>query len=147
MGYNVFAVTPASNSDDKNDATGAFIPGAQRLAHAYGGSFKSFDNVGADTKEEFPSDDQGRTRLARHVRAILAMAGRRSWEAPKSIRNRTSTTLPRSCRENSIRTPLSRSMPAGRVPAGGFSTKLQEKIGCGVWVYGHTTQGTFLRQP
>ena len=31
--------------------------------------------------------------------------------------------------------------------SGGFSTKLQEKIGCGVWVYGHTCQGTFFRQP
>ena len=36
MGYNVFAVTPATNGDDRKDATGAFIPGAQRLARAYG---------------------------------------------------------------------------------------------------------------
>ncbi len=30
---------------------------------------------------------------------------------------------------------------------GGFSTKLQAKIGCGVWVYGHTTKGHSFANP
>ena len=53
MAYQVFAVTPATNSDDKCDATGAFIPGAQRFAHAYNGSFRAFDNVGSLVKKNF----------------------------------------------------------------------------------------------
>ncbi|MCV5090627.1 hypothetical protein OFC13_28775, partial [Escherichia coli] len=53
MAYQVFAVTPATNSDDKCDATGAFIPGAQKFAAAYNGSYKTFNNMAANAKKEF----------------------------------------------------------------------------------------------
>ena len=53
MTYKAFAITPANNSDNKNDASGAFIPGAQKFAKAFNGSFRKFENIKGGSKKNF----------------------------------------------------------------------------------------------
>ena len=146
MGYNVFAVTPATNSDDRKDATGAFIPGAQRLARAYGGSFKSFDNVGADTKKNFLQtikDGPGSLDMFAYFgHGWTTQLGSAKIYTEKDIDDLAEVLQGKL---NQDATVVLYACWAGS--SGGFSTKLQEKIGCGVWVYGHTSKGHSFANP
>jgi hypothetical protein len=132
MGYNVFAVTPATNSDDRKDATGAFIPGAQRLAHAYGGSFKTFDNAGADTKAKFLQtikDGPGALDMFAYFgHGWTTQLGSAKIYTEQDIDDLAEVLQGKL---NQDATVVLYACWAGS--AGGFSTKLQEKIGCGVW--------------
>ena len=146
MGYNVFGVTPATNSDDRKDATGAFIPGAQRLARAYGGSFKSFDNVGADTKKNFLQtikDGPGSLDMFAYFgHGWTTQLGSAKIYTKKDIDDLAEVLQGKL---NQDATVVLYACWAGS--SGGFSTKLQEKIGCGVWVYGHTSKGHSFANP
>jgi hypothetical protein len=47
MSITAFAIAASQNTGGKNDATGAFIPGAQKFGRAYNCTWRSFDNMGA----------------------------------------------------------------------------------------------------
>lgn len=146
MAYQVFAVTPATNSDDKCDATGAFLPGAQRFANAYNGAFKSFNNVGSQVKKNFlQTIKDGPGSLD-----IFAYFGHGYKTQLGSAKIYTDQDL-----EDFAAVLKEKLKPSATVVLyacwagieGGFSTKLQEKIGPGVWVYGHTTLGHSYANP
>jgi hypothetical protein len=146
MAYNVFAVTPATNSDDKKDATGAFLPGAQRFANAFGGSFRSFNNVGAQVKKTFLQTlEDGPGGLD-----IFAYFGHGYKTQLGSAKIYTDKDM------DQLADVLKTKMNLGGIIVlyacwagfpGGFSTKLQEKIGRSVWIYGHTTLGHSYANP
>jgi len=146
MPYNVFAVTPSTNSDDKCDATGAFLPGAQRFANAFGGSFKSFNNIGAQVKKNFLQTIQdGPGGLD-----IFAYFGHGYKTQLGSAKIYTDKDM------EALAEVLASKMNHGGILIlyacwagfpGGFSTKLQEKIGKSVWIYGHTTLGHSFANP
>ena len=146
MAYNVFAVTPATNSDDRKDATGAFIPGAQRLAKAYRGGFRSFDNLGSNAKRNFLQtikDGPGSLDLF----AYFGHGWKTQLGSAKIYDDGDMEQLAEVLRE--------KLNPGGIVVlyacwagiAGGFSTKLQEKIGRDCWIYGHTSLGHSFANP
>lgn len=146
MSYTVFAVTPTSNSDNKCDATGAFIPGAQRFANAFGGSYRSFDNSGTDVKKNFLNTiDDGPGSLD-----VFAYFGH-GWKSQLG-----SAHIYTEADMTELAEVLKKKMkPDGVVVLyacwagfeGGFSTKLLEKMGSGIWIYGHTSLGHSFANP
>jgi hypothetical protein len=146
MGYNVFAVTPSTNSDDKCDATGAFLPGAQRFANAFGGSFKSFDNVGAQVKKNFLQTIQdgpgGLDIFAYFGHGYKTQLGSAKIYTDKD-REELAEVLASKMNHGGI--VILYACWAGF--PGGFSTKLQEKMGKSIWIYGHTTLGHSFANP
>ena len=146
MAYSVFAVTPQSNSDDKKDATGAFIPGAQRFAKAYNGSYRSFDNIGSDTKRKFlQTIKDGPGSL--DIFAYFGHGWTTQLGSAKIYTDKDTDELAEVLREKlkPSSTVILYACYAGS--AGGFSTKLQEKIGRDTWVYGHTSLGHSFANP
>lgn len=146
MSYNVFALTPASNSDDKNDATGAFIPGAQRFAKAFGGSYKSFDNVGSGTKKKFLDalrDGPG----SLDVFAYFGHGWNTQLGSAKIYTDKDTDEFAEVLREKlkPSATVILYACYAGS--ANGFSTRLMEKVGRDTWVYGHTSLGHSFANP
>jgi hypothetical protein len=149
MSYNVFAVTPANNSDHKNDATGAFIPGAKRFAAAYGGAYKTFDNsVGNRTKKNFLKTIQdGPSSLD-----MFAYFGHGYHHPPQLGSAHIYTRADIEEMADALREKL---VPGGIVVlyaclAGsptGLSTILQDKIGRDCWIYGHTSVGHSFANP
>lgn len=146
MAYSVFAVTPAQNSDDRKDATGAFIPGAQRIAKAYGGSYRTFDNLGSNVKKKFLdtiSDGPGSLDMF----CYFGHGWKNQLGSAKIFSDKDMDDLADVLR--------SKVRPGGVIVLyacwaginGGFSTMLQKKIGWDTWVYGHTTLGHSFANP
>jgi hypothetical protein len=146
MGYSVFAVTPSQNSDDRKDATGAFIPGAQRIAKAYRGSFRTFNNLGPNVKKNFLDtirDGPGSLDMF----CYFGHGWKTQLGSAKIYDDKDMDQLAEVLRE--------KLKPGGIVMLyacwaginGGFSTKLQEKIGRDSWIYGHTSLGHSFANP
>jgi hypothetical protein len=145
MGYNVFALTPATNSDDKCDATGAFIPGAQRIAKAYGGAYKTFNNVGSDTKRQFLQaikDGPGGLDMFAYFGH-----GWKTQLGSAKIYERDVDALADVLREKLKPSSVVVLYACYAGTAGGFSTTLQEKIGRDTWIYGHHSLGHSFANP
>jgi hypothetical protein len=146
MAYQVFAVTPATNSDDRCDATGAFIPGAQRFAMAYKGSFKTFDNVGSHAKRNFLQtikDGPGSLDIFSYFgHGYKTQLGSAKIYTDQDIED-FAAVLREKLKGDAV--VVLYACWAGI--EGGFSTKLQGKLGPGVWVYGHTTLGHSYANP
>ena len=146
MAYQVFAVTPAMNSDDDCDATGAFIPGAQRFAKAYNGSFRTFNNVGSQVKKNFlQTIEDGPGSL--DMFAYFGHGWKTQLESAKIYTDKDiedfAAVLKAKLKLDAV--VVLYACWAGF--EGGFSTMLQEKIGRSVWVYGHTTKGHSFANP
>lgn len=146
MSYQVFAVTPSTNSDDKCDATGAFLPGAKRFADAFGGSFRSFNNLGSNAKKDFlqtVSDGPG----SLDVFAYFGHGWKTQLGSAKIHTEKDMDALVEALKPK-LKTDATVVLYAcwAGFP-GGFSTKLQEKLGPGMWVYGHTTLGHSFANP
>lgn len=148
MAFQVFAVTLATNSDNKGDATGAFIPGAQRIANAYGGSFRTFNNIGSDvevkrnflrTIEDGPGSLDLFAYFGHGWNTQLASAKIYT----KSDRQDLANVLKVKLKENAI--VVLYACLAG--VEDGFSTQLQADLGQKIWVYGHTTVGHAYTNP
>ena len=146
MGYQAFAVTPATNSDDKCDATGAFLPGAQRFASAFSGSFKTFDNASAQTKKYFlKTIEDGPGSL--DVFAYFGHGYKTQLGSAKIYTDKDMDDLAEVLKKK-LRNDAAVVLYACWAGfEGGFSTKLQEKLGTGVWIYGHTTLGHSFANP
>ncbi|WP_342361954.1 hypothetical protein [Terrarubrum flagellatum] len=148
MSYSVFATTPATNSDHKNDATGAFIPGAQKFATAYGGSYRNFNNVGSGAKDNFLQtikDGPGSLDM-------FAYFGH-GWNNPPQLgsahifteadMDQFAAVLREKLKPDGIIVLYACS--AGSPNS--FTTMLQEKVGSASWVYGHYSVGHSFANP
>jgi hypothetical protein len=146
MGYQVFAVTPATNSDDKCDATGAFLPGAQRFANAFGGSYKSFDNASSQTKKSFlKTIEDGPGSL--DIFAYFGHGWKTQLGSAKIYSDKDMDDLAEVLKKKLKGDAAVVLYACWAGFEGGFSTKLQEKLGTGIWVYGHTTLGHSFANP
>lgn len=146
MSYQVFAVTPASNSDDKCDATGAFLPGAQRFANAYGGSFRSFENLGANVKKNFLATiDAGPGSL--DIFAYFGHGWKNQLGSAHIYTDKDMDELAEVLKPKLKNDAVIVLYACWAGIEGGFSTKFQEKVGSGIWIYGHTTLGHSFANP
>lgn len=146
MGFNVFAVTPASNSDGRGDATGAFIPGATRFARAYGGSFRTFNNLGDNPKRNFlRAIQEGPGSL--DVFAYFGHGWRTQLGSAHIYTDRDMDEFADALRDKLKADSIVVLYACWAGVAGGFSTMLQQKIGRGVWVYAHTSAGHSFANP
>jgi hypothetical protein len=146
MAYQVFAVTPATNSDDKCDATGAFIPGAQKFAAAYNGSYKTFNNMAANAKKEFLQtieDGPGSLDMFAYFgHGYTSQLGSAKIYTDKDI-NDLAEILKKKLKNDATVVLYACLAGAER----GFSSQLQEKLKPNIWVYGHTTVGHSFTNP
>lgn len=145
MSYKAFAVTPANNSKN-NDASGAFIPGAQHFAKAFKGTFKTFNNVHGQSKKNFLAEIDA----APGPLDLFAYFGH-GWNTQlhtaeiytESDINELAEALKAKLKPNSI--AIFYACLAGI--ENGFTLKLQQKLGADVWIYGHTSVGHSFANP
>jgi hypothetical protein len=146
MVYQAFAVTPATNSDDKCDATGAFIPGAQRFATTYNGSFKTFEISGSQVKRNFlQTIKDGPGSL--DIFAYFGHGWKTQLESAKIYTDQDIEDFAAVLKDKMKSDAVIVLYACWAGFEGGFSTKLQEKVGRGIWVYGHTTKGHSFANP
>jgi hypothetical protein len=146
MGYNVFAVTPSQNSDNRNDATGAFIPGAQRIAKAYRGAFRTFNNASSNTKKNFLDtirDGPGSLDMF----CYFGHGSKGQLGSAKIYNDKDMDQLAEVLKQklNPGGVIVLYACSAGM--SNGFSTNLQAKIGRDCWIYGHTSVGHSFANP
>jgi hypothetical protein len=148
MSYNAFAITPANNKDDKNDATGAFIPGAQKFAYAYKGAFRKFNNLPGESKKNFLkalTDDApgGLDLFAYFGHGYHTQLGSAGIITDKDT-DQLADILKKKLNPGAI--VILYACFAG--VENGFSTTLQKKLGgWDIWVYGHATLGHSFANP
>jgi len=137
----VYAIATGDNDTSgkyPGDCTGAFIPGARRIASAYGGGYATFHNA---QSHEGARDDLikavndmpgGLDMFAYFGHGVKTQLGNMIWEADRQLF------------ADAIRAKLSDgasvmlySCLAGQ--PGGVTEALRDLIGKRVWVYGHTT--------
>jgi hypothetical protein len=148
MSYKAFAITPTNNQDDKKDATGAFIPGAQKFANAFKGSFRKFNNLPGESKKSFLKTivDEAPNGLD-----LFAYFGH-GWNTQLG-----SAGINTDGDIDQLAEILKKKLNPGAIIilyacyAGienGFSTKLQKKLGgYNIWIYGHSTLGHSFANP
>jgi hypothetical protein len=148
MAITAFAIAAGKNTGDKCDATGAFIPAAQKFGGAYNCPWKQFDNTGtnAERRKRFlDTIDKvcpGGTNLFAYfghgIKGGLPSAGVYGDDIDALLE----VLLPK------ISTPFVAVLYAcSSGMAGGFSGKLRAKLGPNVWVYGHSTVGHTFMNP
>lgn len=138
----VYAIATGDNDTTgkfPQDCTGAFIPGAKRIAAAYGGGFTTFHNG--------QSHEDARDALIAAVNAMpagLDMFAYFGHGSKTQLGNMIWTEGDRNSFADAIRPKLSDgasvmlySCDAGQ--RGGVTEALRDRIGKGVWVYGHTS--------
>lgn len=146
MAYQVFAVTPSTNSDDKCDATGAFVPGAQRIARAYNGSYRTFNNLGSNAKKDFLktiTDGPGSLDMF----AYFGHGYKTQLGSAKIYTDKDMDALVEALKPKLKNDAIVVLYACWAGFPGGFSTKLQGKLGSNIWVYGHTTLGHSFANP
>lgn len=142
----VYAIATADNAPGKNDSSCAFVPGAQRLAAAYGGGYATFHNA--------QSHEGARGDLIKAINAMPAgidmfayfghgskkQLGNMIWNADQELF--ADAIKPKL---NDGASVVLYSCWAGT--QGGLTEVLRDRIGKGVWVYGHTTEGHSFVNP
>ncbi|GEM_PF-1939331 len=148
-----FAIAPGHNSGGKNDATGAFLPGAQKFGTAYNCPWRQFDNTGAvktvrqrfyDTIDTFcPS---GLDLFAYFGHGIpQGLASAHIYEADGYGHHLDDLLAVLQPKISKPFVAVLYACSAGS--AQGFTGKLRAKLGGDVWVYGHTTAGHSFLNP
>jgi hypothetical protein len=144
MGYNVHAV--AAGTDTKqSDARGAFIPGAQKFANALGGSYRTFDNSKNARRNFLDKVNEGQNGLD-----VFAYFGH-GWKT--QLGSADIFTDEHLTEFADVLRPKMKPNAAVVLYAcwsgieNGFTKLLQEKLGSGIWVYGHTTAGHSFMNP
>lgn len=147
MAYNAFAITPANDKVDKNDASGAFIPGAQRFANAFKGSFRKFNNLPGESKKNFLKTIKDEAPGGLDLFAYFG----HGWNTQLG-----SAGINTDADIDQLAGILKDKLNTGAIIilyacyAGienGFSTKLQKKLGKSIWIYGHATLGHSFANP
>lgn len=142
MTINAFAIAPSQNTDG-SDASGAFIPGAQKFASAYNCSYRLFNNVGTHAAIRRQFYDTIRTYCPQGIN-LFAYFGHGIHSTFKGLSS-AKVYLAQlddfyAVLEPKIRRPFVAVLYACSVGSpGGFSGKLREKLGYSAKVVGHTT--------
>jgi hypothetical protein len=151
MTFKVYAVAAGQNSNNQftgvmdTDSSGAFVPGAQRFAAAYKGTYKTFDNSKNSNRNFLQAVNAAPDNLD-----VFAYFGHgcKTQLGSASINNDADI-------ENFAKVLRTKLKPSSTVVlyacwAGyeaGFSTMLQRKLGTQVWVYGHRSLGHSFANP
>ncbi|HEY1376247.1 MAG TPA: hypothetical protein VGF55_05610 [Gemmataceae bacterium] len=152
MSVTAFAIAPQTNADGKNDATGAFHPGAHKFAKAYGCSWRQFKNSGsnaADKKSFYDTIDSfcpGGTSLFAYFGHGLHWSTYKGLASPHVYIEQLDEFL--EVLRPKISFPFvfaNYSCSCGS--AQGFNGALREKLGGDTWVYGHTSVGHTFMNP
>jgi hypothetical protein len=149
MSITAFAVAAGQNTGDKNDATGAFLPGAQQFAKAYGCAWRQFDNSGEDhaqVRKRFYDTIETNCPGGTNLFAYFGHGIAAGLPSPNVYGGDLDDLL------KVLGPKISRPFVAvlyacSAGSAGGFTGKLREKLGDSAWVYGHTTAGHSFLNP
>jgi hypothetical protein len=148
MSYSAFAIAPSQNVGTQHDANGAFHPGAQKFAGAYNCAWRKFDNTGSQKtvrKNFYDTIDQfcpaGLDLFAYFGHGIPhGLPSAQVYES--DLDDFVAVLLPK------LRKPAVVMLYAcSSGAANGFGSKLREKLGSDVWVYGHTSVGHSFMNP
>jgi hypothetical protein len=146
--FKTFAIAPSQNTGTQHDANGAFHPGAQKFAAAYNSPWRTYENSGSakkvkqnfyDAIDQFcPSSIDLFAYFGHGIPSGLPSP--HIYEA--DIDDFVQVLAPKMSK------PFVCVLYAcSSGAANGFSTKLREKLGGDVWVYGHTTVGHSYMNP
>jgi hypothetical protein len=148
MGINAFAIAAGQNTGGKNDATGAFLPGAQKFGAAYNCPWRQFDNIGAarDVRNRFFDTINtycpGGTNLFAYFGHGIPGGLPSASLYGDNLDDFVKVLLPKIAKPFvAVLYACSSGSPQG------FSGKLRSKIGGDVWVYGHTSVGHTFNNP
>jgi hypothetical protein len=148
MPISAFAIAASQNTDGKNDATGAFIPGAQKFAAGYDCPWRPFDNTGsrAVVRKRFLDT------IATHCPGGINLFAYFGHGIPAGL---PSANIYGDDIDDFLRVLMPKiAKPFVAVfyacssgAAQGFTGKLRAKLGSDAWVYGHTTAGHSFLNP
>jgi hypothetical protein len=152
LSYQTYAVAAGINKDGKGDATGAFIPGAQKFSRINGGSYKVFENGGNGKKNFLDAVSAGLSCLD-----FFAYFGH-GWESTTDFIHGqlgsagiiSDTDLDEFAAILKTKITDTATIALYACWAGkenGLTTRLQRKLGGNVWIYGHTCAGHSFMNP
>jgi hypothetical protein len=148
MAITAFAIAAGQNTGGKNDATGAFLPAAQKFGAAYNCPWRQFDNSGpgvAVRKRFFDTIETncpGGTNLFAYFGHGIASGLPSANVYGDDIDDLLKVLVPKIVKPF---VAVLYACSAGM--AQGFSGKLRSKLGPDVWVYGHTSVGHTFTNP
>ncbi len=151
MSYQTYAVAAGVNTKD-GDATGAFIPGAQKFSKIYGGSYKVFDN-GKSGKKNF-LEAVGAAPSCLDLFAYFGHGWESSTDCTHGQLGSAGIISDQDLDEFAtiLKTKITDTATialyacwAGKEK--GLTTRLQSKLGGNVWIYGHTCAGHSYTNP
>ncbi len=147
-----FAISAGQNHPNtqkyKSDATGAFIPGAQKFATAYGCSWKTFNNIGTtdEVRRRFLKTIDDSCPGGTNLFAYFGHGTKDGLVSAECFTSQVETLL--GVLKPKLSTPCAIVLYACSAGiAGGFTGSLREKFGEAVYVYGHTTAKHAFKNP
>lgn len=152
MSYLTYAVAAGINQAGKGDATGAFIPGAQKFSKIYGNSYKVFENGGSGKKNFLDAVSAGPSCLD-----FFAYFGH-GWESTTDclhgqlgsagiISDKDLDEFATILKTKITDTATIALYACWAGKENGLTTRLQRKLGGNVWIYGHTCAGHSFMNP
>jgi hypothetical protein len=148
MVITAFAIAPGQNTGGKNDATGAFLPGAQKFGSAYNCPWRQFDNIGAQkaARQRFYDTIDTHCPAGTNLFAYFGHGIAGGLASAHVYGDHLDDLL--AVLQPKISTPFVAVLYACSAGAAqGFSGKLRAKLGGDVWVYGHTSVGHSFLNP
>jgi hypothetical protein len=148
MSITAFAIAPNHNTGGKNDATGAFLPGAQKFGKAYSCPWRQFDNTGAPNvvRKRFYDTIETHCPSGTNLFAYFGHGIAKGLASPHVYGDNLDDLL--KILKPKISKPFVAVLYAcSSGAAQGFSGKFRDKLGGDVWVYGHTSVGHAFLNP
>jgi hypothetical protein len=148
MSITAFAIAPSHNTGGKNDATGAFLPGAKKFGTAYNCPWRQFDNTGAKNvvRQRFYDTIDTNCPAGTNFFAYFGHGIPAGLASPHVYGDDLDDLL--AVLQPKISKPFVAVLYAcSSGAASGFTGKFREKLGGDVWVYGHTTVGHAFLNP
>lgn len=142
MTITAFAIASGQNTGGKNDATGAFLPGAQKFGKAYNCVWRSFDPLGESKKVRKRFLDTIQTYCPGGCNYFAYFGhGYTNGLGSADLSSAHLDSLMEVLRPKMAKPFFVALYACSCGVANGFASKLREKIGADAWVYAHTTVG------
>jgi hypothetical protein len=148
MSIIAFAIAAGQNTGGRNDATGAFLPAAQKFGSAYNCPWRQFDNVGAASVvrkrffDTIKTHCPGGTNLFAYFGHGIPGGLPSASVYGDNLDELLKVLLPKIAKPFvAVLYACSSGSPQG------FTGKLRSKLGSDVWVYGHTSVGHTFSNP
>ena len=144
---NVYAITTNDNKSGERDCEVVFRPGAKRVSQAYGGGYATFSNA-----LSYPRNRDDLLAKIKLMPASLDMFAYFGHGYNDQLGGHILTDADRKLLADALKPKIS---PGGSIvfysclagSANGLTTSLLNKIGNGVWIYGHTTTAHSFKNP